>query len=759
MSTATEPLQPSGATALAPFADSPEDALHRIFGHEAFRDGQRRVIDRLQAEQHALVVMPTGAGKSLCYQLTATLKQGLTLVVSPLIALMQDQTEALSKTGLPVTCIHSGLSRNEQQSRISGIRRGDYKIAYVAPERFQSPTFCRALDDVHIGLFAIDEAHCISEWGHDFRPDYRRLAEVRRDLDSPQTVALTATATEDVQRDILDQLELPGARVLVSGFERPNLYFETHQTRSRTQKIDRIISLVDHIQSDDVGGGSVIVYAATRKQVEQAHDNLQRADISSDYYHAGLSDDARDRAQAAWMRGDNTVLVATNAFGMGVDKSDVRAVIHYQMPGSVEAYYQEAGRAGRDGDKAWCLLLFNFADRGIHDWFADNSYPQRSEIARVWSLLKQRGEGRFKLPSGGLDSMLADTLDDRGSSIHPMCVASVLRLLEGADVLRTDRTHAEILKTPTLDELDIDFTRIQKRRRAAKQKVDDLVDYATHNECLQARLLDHFGSEPDFGRRCGHCSACDPPPVYADIRPDRTITTSESPGRVLKKILSGVARADGRRGAHAVAGMLVGSGAKSVKQAGFQQLSTYGILDSLYKKDVVFLLDALTRHGLVTRDEHGCVHLTPEGTAVMRGRSPDETLRQFLNAAISENASDSRQRNRSSGQTTPGGLSRTHQKTKTLLQEGHSPEAIAEARDLTIRTIHNHLLKLAGNDALPLDDLDYDTERLQILAEHAEDWRLGDKLRPLKEKLPETWGYPDLKRHLAILIALRRQSD
>jgi ATP-dependent DNA helicase RecQ len=756
MGSATDQLTSRGATALAPFSESPDDALQNIFGHDSFRDGQRRVIERLVDGEDALVVMPTGSGKSLCYQLTATLTEGLTVVISPLIALMQDQTDSLSETGLPATCIHSGLTRDEQQSRISGIRRGDYKIVYIAPERFRSPTFRDALDDVPIGLFAIDEAHCISEWGHDFRPDYRTLSEVRHDLGDPQTVALTATATEDVQRDILDQLDLLEARVLVGGFERPNLYFETHQARSRDQKIQRIEALVDHVRSEEVGGGSVIVYAATRKQVERVHGKLSRHDIDTAYYHAGLTDQQRNRAQSAWMTGEATVLVATNAFGMGVDKPDVRAVIHYHMPGSVEAYYQEAGRAGRDGDNAWCLLLFNFSDTGLHEWFADNSYPQRHEVIRVWETLRRKGPGRYPIPSQGLADTLSDQLDTHDDYVHPMCVESALRLLAEADVIELGRQHYRVLDDTAPDELAINFTRVDRRRRAAKQKVDDLVEYATHDGCLQAQLLAHFGSEPDFGDRCGHCSSCEPAPGYVDASPERVVKTSDSPARLLKKVLSGLARADGRRGAHAVAGMLVGSEAKAVKDAGFQRLSTYGILDDLYKKDVIFLIDALTRYGLATRDEHGCVLLTDEGNAVMRGRAPDDAVAQFLKAATTQARSrTSRQANRS-GST---GTSDTYRRTKELLESGLSPAGVADERDLTERTINNHLLTLADSDQLDPDVLDVDHHRFRQLVEVADDWSAGDKLRPLKDALPDDWSYAEIKQYLAVLLTRRHQQQ
>jgi ATP-dependent DNA helicase RecQ len=348
--------------------DEAQAALRRFFGFEEFREGQREVVEAILEGHDTVVVMPTGGGKSLCYQLPALMREGVTVVVSPLIALMKDQVDALAARNLPATFINSSLDFEEQKERVAGVRRGAFKLVYVAPERFRSEFFVETLQRADISLLAVDEAHCISQWGHDFRPDYIRLKSFRAALGSPQTVALTATATPYVRSDIIDQLHLRDPRAFVSGFDRPNLSIAVVHTEKEREKIARVRQLATEYE-----GQSGIVYASTRKAVEQVTQRLREARLSVVGYHAGMTDDERVRAQEDFMSGRTQMIVATNAFGMGIDKPDIRFVAHYQMPGSIEAYYQEIGRAGRDGKPSVCLLLFNYADKRTQDYFIEGS--------------------------------------------------------------------------------------------------------------------------------------------------------------------------------------------------------------------------------------------------------------------------------------------------------------------------------------------------------------------------------------------------
>src|SRR5438477_10119717 len=359
--------------------------LRERFGFAEFRSAQKQAIDAVMAGKSTLAVMPTGSGKSLCYQLPALVLPGLTLVVSPLIALMKDQVDQLNHLGLPATVINSSVSREQQRSRLEQALAGKIKLLYIAPERFQNDEFKAALSRTQVSLFAVDEAHCVSLWGHDFRPDYLRLRPVIRELQSPPVLAMPATATPAARRDILTQLGIESAPQIVSGFDRPNLYLEVREVATTAEKIRAIIELA---RWAPLG----IVYAGTRKNVEEIYGNLNRAGIQTAAYHAGLSNLDRKAVQERFMNASECVIVATNAFGMGIDHSQVRFVVHADIPDSVEAYYQEIGRAGRDGEPARCLLLFNYADKWIPEFFIDSSYPPADILKYVFTKVCRSGE-------------------------------------------------------------------------------------------------------------------------------------------------------------------------------------------------------------------------------------------------------------------------------------------------------------------------------------------------------------------------------
>ncbi|MBA3439615.1 MAG: RecQ family ATP-dependent DNA helicase, partial [Pyrinomonadaceae bacterium] len=392
-------------------------ALREHFGFEDFREGQREVIDAVLAGRDTVVVMPTGGGKSLCYQLPAMIKDGATVVVSPLIALMKDQVDALHARNLPATFINSSIDFEEQRARLQAVRRGQYKLVYVAPERFRSQHFVEVLQSARVALFAIDEAHCISQWGHDFRPDYLRLKEVIERVGRPQVIALTATATPHVRSDIIEQLGLHEPHAIVSGFDRPNLSINVVQTQKETEKIG-------HIKALAARKGSGIIYTSTRKAVEQVAAKLGAAGLAVVAYHAGMTDEERNEAQENFMTGRTQMIVATNAFGMGIDKPDIRFVAHYHMPGSIEAYYQEIGRAGRDGLPSTCTLLFNYADKRTHDFFIEGSYPPPDIIARVYQALVGTNQKRIELST--------KEIAQRAGVRNEMSVQSALIILEKA---------------------------------------------------------------------------------------------------------------------------------------------------------------------------------------------------------------------------------------------------------------------------------------------------------------------------------------
>lgn len=357
-----------------------ESLLKQYFGYTSFRPGQHEVIQTLLDGRDCLAIMPTGAGKSICFQLPALIQPGVTLVISPLISLMKDQVDSLVNQEIPATYINSQCTFEESKARFAAIRAGRVKLVYVSPERLENEFFTSFMQSIDISMFIIDEAHCVSQWGHDFRPSYCAIKDWVAALPKrPVVGAFTATATEKVKQDMMNLLGLQKERIFIGGFDRPNLYFRVVRTN---RKLDFTLAYVRQHAKD-----SGIIYAATRKEVDRVYQELTRRGIKAGHYHAGLSDDMRRAMQDAFTYDKIQVIVATNAFGMGIDKSNVRYVIHYQMPKNIESYYQEAGRAGRDGAPGECILLFSRQDIMIQKFLIEQSVHDLQQQAVEFRLL------------------------------------------------------------------------------------------------------------------------------------------------------------------------------------------------------------------------------------------------------------------------------------------------------------------------------------------------------------------------------------
>jgi ATP-dependent DNA helicase RecQ len=466
--------------------------LQTQFGLQEFRKPQDRIIQHALSGQHAMVIMPTGMGKSLCYQIPALVHRQLqsnskvlTLVISPLIALMKDQVDGLRRKGIDASFINSSLKKKEREDRYRKVGEGRFDLLYVTPERFRKSEFLEVLAQREIALLAVDEAHCISEWGHDFRPDYTRLTEFRQILGNPTTLALTATATPDVQSDIVRQLGLRDEEIELfhEGIARPNLQLKVVEVWGDDEKLDEILQTMDFVEAE---GGSGIVYFTLIKSLEAFSEQLRERKREHFIYHGELDRQQRRRLQNDFMENDSIVL-ATNAFGMGIDKEDIRAVVHAEVPGSMESYYQEIGRAGRDGRPAVCTLLYDERDLNTQMEFIGWSNPNREFYERVDHILEHESE---RLSAFGLE-WFREKLHFKNKRDHRLDTA--LAMLERYHTIEGQVDPWTIRRLAPLPEPLRDEERLAEKLRNDQQKLYSLVQYAKTEQDRKAFIHEYFG--------------------------------------------------------------------------------------------------------------------------------------------------------------------------------------------------------------------------------------------------------------------------
>ncbi|MDD3646621.1 MAG: RecQ family ATP-dependent DNA helicase [Candidatus Gracilibacteria bacterium] len=751
-----------------------EAKLHEVFGLESFREGQKEVVESVISGNDTLVFMPTGGGKSLTYQLPGVVMDGLTIVISPLISLMKDQIDKLNELGIKAKLINSTISQIEIQdilNELQNSKTNPIKFLYIAPERLNSELFLRVIKNIKVSLMAIDEAHCISQWGHDFRPSYMKIHGFLEDLRRKQNfpiIALTATATKKVRADIVERLGIEKHNTFIKGFDRKNIAIIVREISEKKKKMEKVLEVLDKTP------GSGIIYCSSRKAVKEVYDTLLEYKIKTGMYTGEMEAGVRESMQNKFMAGEYKAIVATNAFGMGIDKSDIRFVIHYNLPGSIENYYQEVGRAGRDGKNSVGIVLASYGDTKIQEFFIENTYPAKQEILDFYDYLYKDVEiGK------GIGKTIAKTYHAMSNDLglgNDMKIGSIIKILEkygilkrgidnsdeefrgrGITLIKEKRSHGHLL---------IDWKRQELLKDEAYFKLEQIKRLLFFPHCRKKFILDYFGDEEDskaLGTNCGVCDFCLDKKKFEESDIKDIIPLS-----VFSLVLDTVKRFKEKFGTNIIAKILTGSQEKKLTEWNLDDYEHYGALEDYDLTAVLAIIDALLFEEYLyrTSGQFPTLGITELGEAVLIRdkalRENSEELNRFVvgkvGLAIHKKKKGSSASNTSSGQKVD-----TYEETLKLFKEGKSLKEISKERDLQMQTIESHIVSLYSDGELTLMDIlklvtlsnikEVKTIIKDVLAGEIE------KLKPIKEALEQA-GKQDISYFdIKIAIAMMEKGD
>lgn len=613
---------------------TPIQVLQKYFGYDSFRDGQEDVIDSVVSGQDSFVAMRTGGGKSLCFQVPAMCLPGTALVISPLIALMKDQVDTLLAKGIPAAALNSNMSYEEVNQTLAAARRGEYKLLYIAPERFDSDWFLRSLEQIPISFVAVDEAHCISVWGHDFRLAYRRLPEALDSIGKStgkriSRVALTATATPSVRDDVVKQLGLNNPAQFMLGYARDNLTLMV-KTLDRSETKD--IALLDYLNSRPKGEPTII-YSATIKTMPEIAQTVSKSGRSVVIYNGKLDPATRERNQELFIKGEVDVIVATNAFGMGIDKADIREVIHYNVPASLENYYQEVGRGGRDGNPARGMMFFQHgADERLQRFFIDGNHPRVESVRALHSNYRRQGKGKTEMHRTNVTRGIPFATQFQDEAL--------LRRLKHCGQI--DYTQGSTYETWSIEiknpEAPIDLRDLADQRRTAEGNLESMLTFAKTKKCRMKMLLEHFG---DLNPKdCGQCDRCKAIGVTKSIE-SRAQDDAVSP-TAIQTVLTMVNNSPSPMTPEQACHVLLGVHDVALIRAGLTRLKEYGALKHYAQPKLWAVLAHTSSHGLLSL-KNGSLSLTSRGLDVMnRGTSSAKPLQGAIDDLFNEPVSEQR---------------------------------------------------------------------------------------------------------------------